>query len=120
MNWINTITSNPNQSMTLKLDTGAAVALTLMYSESQKGWFFSTTYGTMAFNNKRIVTGVNMLRGFRNILPFGFACITTDGYEPVFKDDFANGRAALFLLNQADLATVEQMLASAQVTVANG
>lgn len=115
MTYINTITSDPVQSMTLKLDTGDSVILSLSYFESQRGWFYGITYGTFAIYNKRVVTGVNMLRGFRNLLPFGFACITNDGYEPVFKEDFSNGRAKFLLLNPADINSVEDVLQQEQV-----
>lgn len=114
MRWINTITNSPNQQMSLNLDIGDTVTLSLSYFESQKGWFYSITYGTFSLFNRRIVTGVNMLRSFRNLLPFGFACTTKDGYEPVFIDDFSNGRASFFLLDETDIASVEQMLAGAQ------
>ena len=110
LNYINTITDSPNQQMTLKLDTGDTVELSLVYFESQKGWYYGITYGTFEIFNRRIVTGINMLRGFRNLLPFGFACITKDGYEPVFKEDFANNRAQFFLLNAADVINLEEKL----------
>jgi hypothetical protein len=111
MNLINTITDDPNQSMTLKLSAGDTVAFNLSYLESQQGWYYSLTYGTFPLTMRRIVTSVNMLRGFRNLLPFGFACITSDGYEPVFKDDFSNGRAQFYLLNADDVTAVESLIA---------
>ena len=114
MTYINTITDSPNQSMTFKLDNGDTVGFKLSYFESQKGWYCGITYGTFALNNRRIVTGVNMLRGFKNLLPFGFACSTKDGYEPVFIDDFSGGRASFYLLNAGDVESVEMLLAGAQ------
>jgi hypothetical protein len=114
MTYINNITSDPSQIMTLKLDTGDTVGFNLSYFESQKGWFYGITYGTFVLYNRRIVTGVNMLRGFRNLLPFGFACVTNDGYEPVFKEDFSNGRAKFLLLNATDIDKVETILQQEQ------
>jgi hypothetical protein len=114
MTYINTITDDPVQTMTLKLDNGDSVIFNLSYFESQKGWFYNITYGTFALYNRRIVTGVNMLRGFRNLLPFGFACITDDGYEPVFKEDFKNSRAKFLLLDETDIGKVEDILQQEQ------
>jgi len=115
MTYIDAITDRPNQTMNLKLATGDFVYLTLRYSESQRGWYYSFTYGSFSVNNRRIVAGVNMIRALRGLLPFGFSCITTDGYEPVFKEDFANKRAKFFLLNVADMVQIETMLQAEQV-----
>ncbi len=51
-----------------------------------------------------------MLRQFRNIIPFGLACVIADGFEPVYQDDFTSGRASLYLLNEADVAEVETLI----------
>jgi len=110
MTWINNITDAPNQSMTLKLISGDTVSFSLKYLESQKGWYFSFSYGSFAINNRRLIVGVNLLRAFRQLLPFGFACTTKDGYEPIFKDDFSNGRAKFFLLDSTDIQSVETIL----------
>jgi hypothetical protein len=59
-----------------------------------------------------MVNSANMLRQIRNIIPFGLACLMTDLYEPVFIEDFANGRATLYTLNSTDVALVETSLAN--------
>ena len=112
MTWINTIINSANQSMTLKLPNGDKISFELIYMRGNQGWYYSFTYGSFSISNKRIVTGVNMLRAFRNILPFGFACTTTDGYEPIYIDDFSSGRANFYLLDSTDIVSVETMLAA--------
>jgi hypothetical protein len=108
--WINTLTNDPNQTLTLKIPTGDQITFKLRYMESNKGWYFSFTYGSFSINNQRIVVGYNMLRKFRELLPFGFACTTSDNYEPIFKDDFSSGRAKFFLLDASDLNSVETLI----------
>ena len=115
MTFINTITDNPVQSMTLKISTGDSVDFGFRFMPNNKGWYFSITYGTFSLFNRRVVTGVNMLRGFRNLLPFGFACTTKDNYEPMFLDDFSSGRANFYLLDTADMSDVESILQQEQV-----
>jgi hypothetical protein len=112
MTWINTITNTANQGMTLKLPNGDKISFDLIYMPQNQGWYYSFTYGNFSISNKRIVTGVNMLRAFRNILPFGFACVTKDGYEPIYIDDFTSGRANFYLLDSTDIVLVETMLAT--------
>lgn len=107
---ITNIIDNPWQTMNLKLENGQLLNFTLKYSYGQQGWFYSFTYGTYPVNNKRIINSINMLRGIRNSIPFGLACIVTDGYEPVFINDFKSGRASLYILNPSDVTLVESLL----------
>ena len=116
MRWINTISASSTQMMTLSLPTGDQVNLNLWYSEPQRGWLFGLAYGTFTLNNLRVVTSVNLLRKFRNLLPFGFACTTNDGYEPVFRDDFSNGRAKFFILDSTDIVNIETMIVNGKIS----
>ena len=82
----------------------------MWYSFNQQGWFYSFTYGNYTLNNRRMISSSNMIRALKNVLPFGLACLMTDRYEPVFIDDFQNGRAVLCTLNPTDVALVESLL----------
>ena len=104
---ISTITNSPYQTAIFKLENGQPLLFTLRYSYQQQGWYFSFTYGSYTINNRRMVNSANMLRQIINVIPFGLACLMTDLYEPVFIDDFKNGRAVLYTLNSEDVALVE-------------
>jgi len=112
MIWINNITEDAIQQLTIKLDDGTTAQLNMKYLDGQQGWFYGLTYGTFELINRRVVVGVNMLRAFRNIIPFGLACQTQDGQEAIFQDDFSSGRASIYLLNPVDVAGVEQVLSA--------
>jgi len=107
MRIINEITDEPRQKHTLTLDDGSSVEFEIVYIRNQRGWFYSYTYGDFVIVNQRLVVSPNLIRKYKNILPFGFACTTTDGYEPVNQDDFSTKRASFYLLNQEDVAAVE-------------
>lgn len=107
---VTNIIDNPWQTMNLKLYNGQLLNLTLWYSYSQQGWFYSFFYGTYIVNNKRMVNSINMLRSIRNAIPFGLACVVKDGYEPVFINDFKSGRASLYILDPTDVNLVENLL----------
>ena len=109
---ITTITNSPYQTAIFKLENGQPLQFTLRYSYNQQGWYYNFTYGSYTVNNRRMVQSANMLRQIRNIIPFGLACLVTDLYEPVFINDFINGRATLYTLNPADVALVETDLAA--------
>jgi hypothetical protein len=116
MTLIDSITDQANQTIGLILDSGVKITMTLVYKSNQQGWFYSLSQGSVSlFKNRRMVASPNMLRAFRDVLPFGLACATSDGYEPIFADDFSSGRAKLYLLNAADLAIVESTIIGAFV-----
>ena len=110
MKIITTLSNDAKQNIKLVLSDNSVADLTLEYSDNQKGWFYSITYGTWSSYGRRLVTSPNALRAFRNIVPFGLACYTTDGYEPVDIDDFKNGRVKLYLLTIADVALAESYI----------
>lgn len=107
MKQIVSLSDDPKQKLNFVLETGEKIVLDFVFVNSQKGWFLSIEYGSFVIRNRRIVTSPNMIRAFRNILPFGIACITTDKQEPIYKDDFLSGRATLYVLNETDVEYVE-------------
>lgn len=112
MRQVDIITDEPWQVMILRLDNGQNLNFEIRYSYNQAGWFYNLKYGDVQINGRRVVNSINMLRAFRNVLPFGLACNITDKYEPVFIDDFKNGRATLYTLNEADVASIEALIGS--------
>jgi len=53
------------------------------------------------------VTSPNILRNYKNILPFGISIITEDGSEPFLIDDFSTGRVGFFVLNKEEVESFE-------------
>lgn len=111
-NKIINFTADPNQNVVIVLSDGTSINLTMNYSAGQRGWFYSFNYnnGKFIVNNRRLVTSPNMLSAFENIIPFGFAVTTTDGYEPIFLDDFILGRASFYILESADIVTIAESI----------
>ena len=110
MRLINNLTDNVSQTSRIILEDGSELNLTLVYMENQQGWFFSLVWGSFIINNKRLVVGLNLLRQFRDLIPFGLACDSMDGYEPVYVDDFSSGRIKVYTLNAVDVLTIENNL----------
>lgn len=97
-----------NQSMEVTLENGDRLQVTMQYISANMGWYISLIYGsTLTINMRRVVTSPNLIRALRNIIPFGIACVTKDGYEPIYKDDFSSGRAELYVLSPEDVQYVE-------------
>ena len=77
------------------------------YKSNQLGWFFGFQYGDVNYQNVRLTTSYNILRAYRNWLPFGLRCDTADDEEPMSIDDFVNGYANVYLLTKEDVQTIE-------------
>lgn len=99
--------NNPNQKITMKLEDNTNVIFTFEYKPNQMGWFFGIKYGEINYQNIRLVTAYNLLRAYRNYLPFGLRVDTDDNEEPTDITDFSTGYAKAYLLTKDDVIAVE-------------
>jgi hypothetical protein len=113
MKLIDQLNDASKQNLKIALDDGSVVDLSVRFVENQQGWTYCLTYGTFEVNNRNLVNSPNLLRAFRDIIPFGLACIVSDGQEPWFKDDFTTGRVKIYILDSTDVTTVEEDVISA-------
>ena len=107
MNQIDNLSNDANQLVTLVLDDGSTVSMSLQYMPTIQRWAVGFTYGDFSAQGMNLCIHPNLLRSWRHIIPFGIACNTIDGADPLYIDDFASGRAALYLLTQAEVAEFE-------------
>lgn len=111
-NQIVNFTADPNQNVIIVLNDGTSINMNLNYYAGQQGWFYSFNYnnGQFVVNNRRLVTGPNLLSQFANLIEFGFAVTTSDGYEPIFLEDFILGRANFYILEANDVLTTAETI----------
>lgn len=106
---LNSIGGEPRQQVTALLDDGTRLPITIEYRANQLGWFFGLEYNDVKYQNIRLTTSYNILRAYRNWLPFGIRCDTLDGLEPTDLDDFSSGYATIYILTKEDVNTTESM-----------
>ena len=97
----------PKQKITMLLDDNSRVVFNFEYKPNQLGWFFGFQYGDINYQNIRLTTSYNILRAYRNYLPFGLRCDTPDMEEPLDIEDFVTGYASVYLLTKADVEAIE-------------
>lgn len=107
MKQITEISNDPKQKFEVVTEDNQSFELILEYSDQQAGWFYSITFGDLVINGSRVVTGLNILRNYRNILPFGISIVTDNLSEPIFIDDFSTQRVLFFLLTEEEVEQVE-------------
>jgi hypothetical protein len=107
MNLIDNLSNDANQLVTLVLEDGTSVSMSLQYMPTIQRWAAGFTYGNFSATGLNLCIHPNLLRSWRNVIPFGIACNTIDGADPLYIDDFASGRASIYLLTAAEVADFE-------------
>lgn len=110
MRQISKLTNNGRQSTNIVGENGEVIPFSLTFMPTQNCWYFNIAYAPQEFaaNGLLLTNSPNILHQFKNLIPFGIACITTDGYEPQFLNDFIDGRVTMFLLTEAEVLEVEE------------
>lgn len=111
MNKINQITNNTRQKQTVPLPDGTSFDISIYFVPMQYGWFIEElNYQGFKITCMRIVNSPNLLRQFKNQLPFGLACISNDDREPSLQDDFKSGASNLFTISKEEILQYEEFL----------
>lgn len=96
---IQNLTANAKQKQTLILPDGGKIFLSIEFCSMQLGWYIvEMTYNTFSLKGYRIFNSPNMLYQFRNQIPFGLACFSTQKREPTLKEDFLTEASILYIL----------------------
>ena len=108
---IQQVTSDPLQLRKLVLADGSQVQMSFYFRPMQSGWFVNEMiYGTFILQGLRITNSPNMLNQFRNQIPFGFACFSTNNREPSLQQDFSSGASKLYILTQEEVIAYAEFL----------
>lgn len=108
MKKISGLTNDPKQQLAIVVDGYDALTLTLEYKSQQYAWYMSVVWGDFSIYGERVAVSYNLLRQFKDILPFGLAVSGIEAMDPLFKDSWLSANS-LYLLDATDLATVEDL-----------
>ena len=115
MKIVTSITAEPRQRFTLKLDNNETAIMRLYYYSSQKSWYFDIEYKNYINKGNKVVLTMNALRHLKNKLPFGISFVSASNAEPFGLEDFANGTILMLLLNQDNVEEIEEIVYSGQL-----
>lgn len=110
MTQIDNVTDQANQLIQVVLEDGSVLQLTLVYRPAIARWTVDISHTLLTTANIGISDFPNLLNPWRNLINFGLACATVSGQDPIDLEDFVNGNAALYVLDQADVISVEETL----------
>lgn len=108
---IQQLTTDTPQQHTLVLPDGSQFSMQLVFVPMQYSWFIKNlTYGDFILGCVRISNSGNILRQFKNQIPFGLACFSTESREPSLQEDFSSGNSNLFILSVAEVKQYEDFI----------
>lgn len=107
MLYINKITNDPQQQLSLTGIPGLNINMTLRFMPRSQSWVLGITYNGLSYQGIGVVISENLLRQFQADLPFGIACLRADGLDPYTVDDFSTQLSNLYLLDSTDVAYLE-------------
>lgn len=109
MLYVNGLSDSPNQSFRMPISDGTTAYFTLVYRPRIKAFYIDLTWQTININGLRVSLSMNIYEQYSNNLPFGLMCFSSDGVEPFLLTDFYQKRCGFYLLDSADLATLEAL-----------
>lgn len=108
---VDNLTAAGVQTTIALLADGSSVKLTFRYRPAIQRWTVDVERGSFKANGLGLATNPNLLRTWRNVIPFGLAVSTADGTDPFMADDLVSGRVQITMLDSTlegtDLADVE-------------
>ena len=99
MKKLDSLSADASQELSVILDDGSVLQFTFNYRPAAQRWSVDVLYGEFGANGVLLATHPNLLRTWRNILPFGLAITSQDSADPFKLDDFTSGRITLYVLD---------------------
>ena len=110
MKLINSFSDAADQLITVVLDDGSIAQMEFIYRAGIQRWFFNLNHPLITLNGYGITQGPNLLRQWRNIIPFGILVRAIDFIDPIQVNDFQSGRVLLYILDATEVQTIEQLV----------
>lgn len=106
MKEIVSLNDNAKQIFRYSFDNYAPIEISLEYRENFYSWFMNIVWGDWSIYNERIAVAPNLLRQFRNVLPFGIMIYGPDDVDPFSRTSWVDGWRFI-MLDTTDIAEVE-------------
>ncbi len=107
MKLISNLSNEADQIAKVVLADGSVATFDFVYLPAIERWAFSVSHPDIDLGRAILCAGPNVLRSFKNVIPFGLGCYTTDGADPFYIEDFASGRVTLYVLDASEVGFFE-------------
>lgn len=107
---INGISDEPKQTFRLNvLNSDEKATLTMTWRDTQNAWFIDVSYLQFSVKNLKLCRSPNVLGQFKNRIPFGIACGSTNKQDPLTLESFRDKVCFLFTLTAEDTQRQETL-----------
>jgi len=89
------------QSTSVALGDGSSLDLFFRYRPAVQRWSMDVAWGTFAAKGIIVTAHPNIMRQWRNVVPFGIGFISSDGADPFMLSDFLLGRVKVFVMDDS-------------------
>jgi hypothetical protein len=108
---IDNLSDTANQTSQVVLPDASVAAFTLTYLAATQRWQLDVSYGSFTVFGINLCVGANVLEAWSKVLPFGLACSSSDGVDPIYIQDFVGvgggtPRVALYVLSADEVEAV--------------
>jgi hypothetical protein len=99
-------TADYRQKMFINITNFGAAELVLQFKPNQYAWYFDLTWQEFSVKNQQLTMSANILRQYKNILPFGIMCFNNSTIDPIVVEAFVLD-TKLYLLDSAEVVAIE-------------
>jgi hypothetical protein len=110
MQMINNLTDNADQLTNFTLPDATVLQLEFIYRPGIARWHMHLTHPLLTLRGVNLVVSPNILRPWKNIIPFGMAILSTTGLDPMNVTDLSDGTVSVNILSAAEVLMVEQQI----------
>lgn len=110
INLVNKINDQPMQRVFLTGNPGQRIIMDLRFLPTQSLWTADFSLGDFSVEGICVTASPNILRNYRNIIPFGVMVLTDNGQDPRGLDDFNTGYARIYLMDQEETNRIESLI----------
>lgn len=107
MQELNVITDDADQNLIFPLPDGTSVQLEFIYRPGIQRWAMNVVHPLLTIKGLMLSVQPNILRPWKNLIPFGIAILTATGLDPILATDFLDGSCTVNILSASEVQQVE-------------
>ena len=106
MKEITILNDAPKQTFKFTIDGYDYVEVYIEFKPQQYSWFFNLTWGNFSLFGERVAVSPNLLRQFKDLIPFGIMISGEDGLDPFAIDSWVT-KNKFYFLSADEVLTIE-------------
>lgn len=107
MRLLSNLTDAADQLMTVPIEDGSLAQLEFFYRPGIQRWSLNISHPLLVVQGVNLALSPNILRQWKNLIPFGIAIDSTIGLDPMNPQDFLNSISLAYMLSAAEVQQVE-------------